>query len=1005
MLDLNSMTPLCQFYQQTNGCCSGECRDQHMKVQFEYQNMAACIVFKDVPDDVTVGHFVRAVDLDFGGMFYVEKRDAPHIVYLVYRDWDMAQPLIDFGFLSLLTDMGKLTLKAELQSDGYFPWDPDKHRFLSQSRSWHCETGGHGVSSRAKGPGLSMPVEMVGDMGLCSKFQSSSGCSGGDECMFHHVKARDYFPDMAGHIYFRSMPSDMPIEHAIKVLEYTFDGDFFAFFDWSVMELHVIYKTWDMAQTIIDAQYVNFGRFSGTPLSRRVFVASGGYHTWDDLHTRRPDVRQPLEIPPESCIGYYESRDGNTPPAINQRDCYSQKMDCEDPTEIQKLKYEVRRLNEQLNDELNKKKEICNGMIASPPGLSHNLPFDIQQTVSPQTVSPSPQMFNHPPGFIPNMIMPTVSPSNIIPSVGLPPIGIPPIQIDVPESLPHVQPSSTPPGIVPLDLPKLEFDTAYSQSPGPNADQIKTEAANRTECQNPDSNLHSEDNSSPQIRPPTQLLDQLNVQSSSRPADKIKTDHEPLSQTKNRFQNHHSKDSSVKSDSNSQNESTSLITSEALSKPPRKSPNQGDSGEMVLDVSKIGTKISEATEQDNKKTQTDLQLFRNSAENHKIEIANLESKHIAEITSIKEMFNAQLYADQNAHQISLTSQTSKSSRQISDLESIHKSVVRDLKSKHQREISDLESKYAKEVATLTNYYERSAKIQLSESKSGFKSNESLVRERDLERELVRKLRATVKSTKTSCEKKVHDAERKVSEARNICEAESRSKLAQLKDEIRIYKATIKNLKTENDDRLDYVSKKLHFAKKEIKDRTANYDQTIDEMRKVYSVLKSNFEMKIRELNSQHKSTVDGLMSDFHKKLGDSQKKLFDVKLKLREQSSCQPNRPAVSSARVRRPKRALFSSTEVTTASTEVTTGEPHKKRKYSPSADSQTTASDSIPAPKSQVLEYIVAHAHIDGKLMFKVKFVGEPLSGNDWCLEEGMSGADNLIAKYWESPTEYTI
>eukprot|EP01083_Nonionella_stella_P094826 266154_1 len=68
-----------------------------------------------------------------------------------------------------------------------------------------------------------------------------------------------------------------------------------------------------------------------------------------------------------------------------------------------------------------------------------------------------------------------------------------------------------------------------------------------------------------------------------------------------------------------------------------------------------------------------------------------------------------------------------------------------------------------------------------------------------------------------------------------------------------------------------------------------------------------------------------------------------------------------------------------------------------------QPAPTQPVPASTQRsVVEYIVGHARVHGDLWYKLKFVGEALSDQDWTPETGLSGADALIAKYWENPVE---
>eukprot|EP01083_Nonionella_stella_P009191 26597_1 len=65
----------------------------------------------------------------------------------------------------------------------------------------------------------------------------------------------------------------------------------------------------------------------------------------------------------------------------------------------------------------------------------------------------------------------------------------------------------------------------------------------------------------------------------------------------------------------------------------------------------------------------------------------------------------------------------------------------------------------------------------------------------------------------------------------------------------------------------------------------------------------------------------------------------------------------------------------------------------------------DELTQDEGEPVEGIVAHAHMEGQLWFKVKFHGKTPTDLDWIPESGLSGAEILISQYWENPTEQVL
>ena len=56
---------------------------------------SARMFFRNIPNSVSVDDIANYIGSEFDGEFYVFKNHEKHVVHVVFKDWDMAQVLID----------------------------------------------------------------------------------------------------------------------------------------------------------------------------------------------------------------------------------------------------------------------------------------------------------------------------------------------------------------------------------------------------------------------------------------------------------------------------------------------------------------------------------------------------------------------------------------------------------------------------------------------------------------------------------------------------------------------------------------------------------------------------------------------------------------------------------------------------------------------------------------------------------------------------------------------
>eukprot|EP01083_Nonionella_stella_P025491 70169_1 len=138
--DSSTRQKLCTFFQQSGGCTKDDCRFTHVKARDEFKDMAARLFFRNIPEDLTVNIIASCIGREFDGEFFVFKNYSKHVAHVVFKTWDMAQPLIDQGFLDLPASTGKLTYMVNVPNCGYHEWDPQgpfsQHQLSAHEREF-----------------------------------------------------------------------------------------------------------------------------------------------------------------------------------------------------------------------------------------------------------------------------------------------------------------------------------------------------------------------------------------------------------------------------------------------------------------------------------------------------------------------------------------------------------------------------------------------------------------------------------------------------------------------------------------------------------------------------------------------------------------------------------------------------------------------------------------------------------------------------------------------------
>jgi len=116
-------TKLCTFYQQSGGCSKENCRFTHVRARDEFKDSSARVFFRNIPDILTVDIIADCVAREYAGEFFVFKNYAKHIAHVVFKTWDLAQPLIDRGYLNLPSTTGKLTYMVNVPDCGFHEWN------------------------------------------------------------------------------------------------------------------------------------------------------------------------------------------------------------------------------------------------------------------------------------------------------------------------------------------------------------------------------------------------------------------------------------------------------------------------------------------------------------------------------------------------------------------------------------------------------------------------------------------------------------------------------------------------------------------------------------------------------------------------------------------------------------------------------------------------------------------------------------------------------------------
>eukprot|EP01083_Nonionella_stella_P085036 235494_1 len=117
---------LCTAFQTTTGCPKkDECPFTHVKARDHFTFLAARCYFRNVPDDLTTRTVERLIGESFGGRFSGYRSVKSGVVHVIFQTWNMAQPLIDQGYLEVRNyDLGTVfKLPVHIPPGPFHTWD------------------------------------------------------------------------------------------------------------------------------------------------------------------------------------------------------------------------------------------------------------------------------------------------------------------------------------------------------------------------------------------------------------------------------------------------------------------------------------------------------------------------------------------------------------------------------------------------------------------------------------------------------------------------------------------------------------------------------------------------------------------------------------------------------------------------------------------------------------------------------------------------------------------
>eukprot|EP01083_Nonionella_stella_P196718 723590_1 len=182
----------------------------------------------------------------------------------MFQNFHTAQPLIDQGGISL--GHGQEWLIVRIPNQGYCPWGLIEPTVVDDD-SYKAENA------------TIFPKTKKGT--LCRFVQQTSRCPRrARECKGMHVRLRALFPYLAAHVYFHDIPPDLHEKILTNMIGDEFGGTFFVQKNYSSGVAHVYYKTWDMAQRLIDRGLKIRDKLSSIVKTFNAYVPPGPYHTW-----------------------------------------------------------------------------------------------------------------------------------------------------------------------------------------------------------------------------------------------------------------------------------------------------------------------------------------------------------------------------------------------------------------------------------------------------------------------------------------------------------------------------------------------------------------------------------------------------------------------------------------------------------------------------------------------------------------------------------------------------